>query len=126
MIYTIDTALTIRKLEDAGCDSKVALAIVDAISSTHDEIATKADSARLESSIEGLEKSTQAGFARLESSIEGLEKSTQAGFTRLENSIRTEFDLKLNALNASLTTKIIATQLATITLLIAAMKLFGL
>ena len=41
--YTLDTHATIKQLEDAGMDSRQAEAVVDAISRSDAELATKAD-----------------------------------------------------------------------------------
>ena len=102
MLYTIDTAAAIRKLEKAGCDGKVANAIVETISTVHGEVATKkadlehlehALTTRFEASIAKLQSSTQSDIGRLEASMKSdighLEASMKSDVERLETSIST-------------------------------------
>lgn len=71
MVYTIDTAATIKKLEEAGCESKIALAIVEAISEAHADIATKADLELLRMEVEKIRVELTGKFEGLESKFEG-------------------------------------------------------
>lgn len=41
MAYSIDTAAAIRRLEEAGCDSSVAIAIVDTLKEQEGELVSK-------------------------------------------------------------------------------------
>ena len=50
-MYSLDTHATIRDLEAAGFESKQAEAIVSAIARVDEQVATKADIARLDTSI---------------------------------------------------------------------------
>ena len=50
-MYLLDTHATIRDLEAAGFESKQAEAIVSAIARVDEQVATKADIARLDTSI---------------------------------------------------------------------------
>ena len=50
-MYLLDTHATIRDLEAAGFESKQAEAIVSAIGRADEQVATKADVARLDTSI---------------------------------------------------------------------------
>ena len=62
MAYTIDTAAAIRRLEEAGCDSSVAMAIVDTfkeqeggiVSKDHLDLRIDALEAKIEAKIEAV------------------------------------------------------------------------
>ena len=104
MLYTIDTAAAIRKLEKAGCDGKVANAIVETISTVHGEVATKADlehlehalTTRFEASIAKLQSSTQSDIGRLEASTQSdigrLEASMKSDIGHLEASMKSDVE----------------------------------
>ena len=105
MLYTIDTAAAIRKLEKAGCDGKVANAIVETISTVHGEVATKkadlehlehALTTRFEASIAKLQSSTQSDIGRLEASTQSdigrLEASMKSDIGHLEASMKSDVE----------------------------------
>lgn len=85
MTYMIDTAAAIRKLEDAGCDSKVANAIVETLGSVQGELATKAD-------IEPVRKDLENQRFVLEGKIDALASKTDSRFDPFETKMDGSFD----------------------------------
>ena len=67
-MYLLDTHATIRDLEAAGFESKQAEAIVSAIARVDEQVATKADIARLDTSI----VSVRSGVGSLKSEVATL------------------------------------------------------
>lgn len=64
-VYTIDTAATLQRFKEAGLDEAPAKAIVDVISQSNDQVATKADIQAVKADIHAV----RADIAALKTSI---------------------------------------------------------
>jgi hypothetical protein len=104
-VMTIDTLEYVKKLEAAGVDRKAAEAHAEALrASIEDELATKADILRLETT-------TKGEIHRLEAGIHRLEASTKSETHRLEARIsefKTDLEGKLAEFKAEMMKYMIA------------------
>jgi hypothetical protein len=85
---TIDTLEYVKKLEAAGVDRKAAEAHAEALrAAIEDELATKADILRLETSIHRLEANTKADILRLEARISEVKNELGATISEFKAEI---------------------------------------
>ena len=134
MTYSIDTAATIRRLERAGCDRNVAIAIVDAIRNTQEGFATledikdlrlsigEADLARREDmkiEIQQVEHSLKKEIQQVELSLmDEIQKvdfarrkdtiDLKAEIPRVESTLRAKFQQGISKLNNSINQMLVA------------------
>ena len=123
MPYAIDTAATIADLESAGVEPSQAKAIVQAINGAAGDPVSKEDFREL-----------RGEFGVLEGKFEELRKEVNRRFEEMDRrfaELREEMDRKfatkadLDMLKSQLTFRILASQVATVTLLFMLLKFFA-
>ena len=123
MPYAIDTAATIADLESAGVEPSQAKAIVQAINGAAGDPVSKEDFREL-----------RGEFGVLEGKFEELRKEVNRRFEEIDRrfaELREEMDRKfatkadLDMLKSQLTFRILASQVATVTLLFMLLKFFA-
>ncbi len=110
MAYAIDTAAATRRLIDAGLAAEAARAIVETVAESDADAATRGDLAASEKALKGDLAALRADLAASEKALKGDLAALRAD---------------LAAVKAVLTMRIVAAQVATATLLFAALKWFA-
>ena len=90
-----DTLTALRSLEASGLDSTHAEAIVQVVSQTHEQLATKSDIAGLKDESNAFQSETRAGFAALRNEM-------QEGFAALRLDLAQEMSNRFAASKAEL------------------------
>lgn len=134
MAYAIDTAQAVSDLEASGIGPTQARAIVDTVAAVNDDGITKADFAVFREAA-----ATKADLGGLQSQIDAVKADIailkaefaafKAEFAAFKETAATKADLavlqsRIDALRHELTLRIVAAQVATATLLFAALKFF--
>ena len=134
MTYAIDTHASIKRLADAGVPDNQAEALVELMAQQHEDVATKADIAALQSAtkadIAALQSATKADIAAINDKITTLQSNmaTKADIAMINNKIATmATKIDLAEMKTQLLISMIALGGVMITLvgvMIAAIRLF--
>ena len=134
MTYAIDTHASIKRLADAGVPDNQAEALVELMAQQHEDVATKADIAALQSATKAdiavLQSATKADIAAINDKITTLQSNmaTKADIAMINNKIATmATKIDLAEMKAQLLISMIALGGVMITLvgvMIAAIRVF--
>ena len=124
MTYAIDTHASIKRLADAGVPDNQAEALVELMAQQHEDVATKADIAALQSAtkadIAALQSATKADIAAINDKITTLQSNmaTKADLAMINNKMATKTEI------AEMKAQLLISMIALGGVMIAAIRLF--